>query len=107
VKRLRAERLALEIPAKLGTSRAAPKTEVIRTKKPGLSQKEQRRLAEVEAAMAALHTRIAALDALTADPMAFSTAEAPGHQALKDRGAAKVQLEMLEMEWLELEEKRG
>jgi ATP-binding cassette subfamily F protein uup len=107
VKRLRADRLALETPAKLGASRTAPKSEVIRTKKPGLTQKEQRRLAEVEAAMAALHTRIAALDALTADPMAFSTAEAPGHQALKDRGAAKVQLEMLEMEWLELEEKRG
>lgn len=57
--------------------------------------------------MASLHTRIESLDAVLADPTAFLTAEAPGHQALKDRDAAKATLERLEMEWLELEEKRG
>ncbi|MBS1766441.1 MAG: ABC-F family ATP-binding cassette domain-containing protein [Acidobacteria bacterium] len=78
-----------------------------KSKKPGLSQKEQRRLSEVESAMAALHTRIGTLDALLADPSAFLTTDAPGHQALKDRDAAKAELDGLEMEWLELEEKRA
>lgn len=105
VKRLRTERLTLEAPAKAETPKPTNRTET-RTKKPGLSQKEQRRVAELEAAMAALHTRIEELDALTSDPMAFASAEAPGHQALKDRNIAKAQLEELEMEWLELEEKR-
>lgn len=57
--------------------------------------------------MAGLHTRIESLDAILADPAAFLTADAPGHQALKDRDAAKGELETLEMEWLELEEKRN
>ncbi|MDP2876167.1 MAG: ATP-binding cassette domain-containing protein, partial [Holophaga sp.] len=107
VKTLRAERSAEEAPAKVEALRNTPRTESPKPKKPGLSQKEHRRLAEVEAAMAALHTRITDLDALTADPMAFATADAPGHQALKDRGTAKAQLDELEMEWLELEEKQA
>ncbi|HZU53376.1 MAG TPA: ABC-F family ATP-binding cassette domain-containing protein [Holophagaceae bacterium] len=89
-------------PAAEAKSSAQPKA-----KKAGLSQKEQRRLAEVETAMAALHARIEALDAALADPAAFLNADAPGHQALKDRDAAKTQLDTLELEWLELEEKRG
>jgi len=105
VKSLRAERLALEAPTKMETPKAAARTEANRAKKPGLSQKEQRRVAEMEAAMAALHARIEELDTLTADPKAFASADAPGHQALKDRDTAKAQLEELEMEWLELEEK--
>ena len=75
--------------------------------KSGLSQKEERRLAELEAAMDLLHGRIASLEAAMADPGAFITAEAPGHQALRDRDAAKAELDGLEMEWLTLEEKRG
>jgi ATP-binding cassette subfamily F protein uup len=89
-------------PAAEAKSSAQPKA-----RKAGLSQKEQRRLAEVETAMAALHARIEALDAALADPAAFLNADAPGHQALKDRDAAKTQLDTLELEWLELEEKRG
>ncbi len=46
------------------------------------------------------------LDAILGGPAAFITADAPGHQALKDRDAAKAELEALELEWLELEEKR-
>ena len=34
-------------------------------------------------------------------------ADAPGHQALKDRDAVKAELDKLEMEWLELEEKKA
>ncbi len=88
-------------PATESKSGASPKS-----KKPGLTQKEQRRLAEVETAMTSLHTRIERLDAVLADPAAFLNADAPGHQALKDRDAAKAELDTLETEWLELEEKR-
>ncbi len=106
VKSLRTERLSLEAAAKAPAAKTAPRSETSRAKKPGLSQKEQRRFEEVEAAMGALQARIAALDELTADPKAFATADAPGHQALKDRDTAKAELDGLELEWLELEEKR-
>jgi ATP-binding cassette subfamily F protein uup len=74
--------------------------------KAGLTQKEERRLAEIDAAMAELHARILALESALGDPGAFITADAPGHQALRDRDAAKAALEELELEWLALEEKR-
>lgn len=106
VKSLRTERLSLEAAAKAPATKTAPRSESSRAKKPGLSQKEQRRFEDVEAAMGALQARIATLDELTAAPSAFATAEAPGHQALKDRDAAKAALDELELEWLELEEKR-
>jgi len=106
VKSLRTERLSLEAAAKAPAAKAAPRSESSRAKKPGLSQKEQRRFEEVEAAMGALQARIAELDELTAAPSAFATAEAPGHKALKDRDIAKAALDELELEWLELEEKR-
>jgi ATP-binding cassette subfamily F protein uup len=108
VRRLRAER-ALEAAAAVKEARSAPAKPAARSegrKKAGLSQKEERRLAELEAAMDLLHGRLAALDATLGDPAAFITADAPGHQALKDREAAKAELEALEMEWLSLEEKR-
>jgi ATP-binding cassette subfamily F protein uup len=76
-------------------------------RKAGLSQKEERRLAELEAAMDQAHARVRDLDALLADPGAFISAEAPGHQALRDRSEAQATLEALEVEWLELEEKRS
>ena len=106
VRRLRAER-AQEArdaqPAKAQPARAAARPE---RRKAGLSQKEERRLAELEALMDALHARIGTLDAILGGPAAFTTADAPGHQALKERDAAKAELEALELEWLELEEKR-
>ncbi len=80
-------------PAAEAKSSAQPKA-----KKAGLSQKEQRRLLEVETAMAALHGRVEALDAALADPAAFLSADAPGHQAIKDRDAAKADLDALELE---------
>jgi ATP-binding cassette subfamily F protein uup len=104
VRRLRAERASAAPKAE--APKAAPKVEATKAKKPGLSQKEQRRLVEVEQALTALHDRLAALDAVLAEPGAFLTADAPGHQALKDRDAAKAELDALEMEWLELEEKK-
>ncbi|MBK8725089.1 MAG: ABC-F family ATP-binding cassette domain-containing protein [Holophagaceae bacterium] len=102
-----AERSAERAVDRDESAKAPPKAETTRAKKPGLSQKEQRRLGEVEAAMDALHARLETLDAVLAEPSAFLTAEAPGHQALKDRDAAKAELEVLELEWMDLEEKRG
>jgi hypothetical protein len=46
------------------------------------------------------------LDAVLADPSAFLRPDSPGNQALKDRDAAQAALDIMEMEWLELEEKR-
>ncbi|HTL97437.1 MAG TPA: ABC-F family ATP-binding cassette domain-containing protein [Holophagaceae bacterium] len=109
VKDLRATRAAeAALAPGSGLQASGPKSSApAKAKKLGLSQKEQRRLAEVETAMAALHARVEAFDATLADPAAFLTAEAPGHQALKDRDAAKAELDALEMEWLELEEKKA
>jgi len=107
VRRLRAEReqaavaAAREAPRTKAATRSEPK------KKAGLSQKEERRLAELEAAMDGLHTRIRDLEAGLGDPAAFITADGPGHQALRDRDAARAELEELELEWLALEEKRA
>ena len=107
VRRLRAER-AQEAPRAEAPAKAArAETREAGKRKAGLSQKEERRLAEVDAAMAALHARIQELETAMADPGAFITAEAPGHRALRDRDEAKARLEELELEWMELEEKRG
>ena len=107
VRSLRAERAQeLVEAAKAAVPKGAAGRAEPKARKAGLSQKEERQLAELEAAMAALHARIEALDLALGDPAAFITAEAPGHQALKDRDSAKAGLEELEMSWLELEEKR-
>ena len=107
VRRLRAERAqeAAELVKAVAPKGSGPAREA-KARKAGLSQKEERRVAELEGAMAAVQARIAGLDEALGDPGAFITGEAPGHQALKDREAAKGELEELEMEWLELEEKR-
>jgi len=110
VRRLRAERAQEAQDSAREAARTAPARAAARSegrRKPGLSQKEERRLAELEAAMELAHGRIHALEALLGDPAAFMSAEAPGHQALRDRDAAKAALEALELEWLELEEKRS
>ena len=106
VRSLREARAAAQVPSKAELPRAAQRIEGAKARKPGLSQKEQRRLDEVEQALAALHTRTTELDALLADPAAFLRPDSPGHLALKDRDTAQADLEGLEMEWLELEEKR-
>jgi len=110
VRRMRAERAqeaaaaAREAGVRAPAGKPAARAEA--RKKPGLSQKEERRLAELETAMELQHARIGELEAMLGDPAAFITADAPGHQALRDRDTAKAELETLEMEWLELEEKR-
>jgi ATP-binding cassette subfamily F protein uup len=106
VRSLREARAAAQLPAKTEASRQAPRLETIKARKPGLSQKEQRRLTEVEQALAVLHRQTMELDAVLADPSAFLRPDSPGHQALKDRESTQAALEAMEMEWLALEEKR-
>ena len=106
VKSLREERAAAQVAARVEPTKAAARIDVAKQRKPGLSQKEQRRLTEVEQLLASLHGQITALDAILADPSAFLRPESPGHQALKDREAQQAELERVEHEWLELEEKR-
>jgi ATP-binding cassette subfamily F protein uup len=108
VKRLRAERAAESVQLqKKEAPKAAGRPEGPRPRKAGLSQKEERRLAELETAMAELNHDLAGLEVLLGSPDAFLSAGAPGHQALRDQEAAKTRLETLELEWLELEEKRN
>ncbi len=107
VKSLREARAAAQAPAKVEIARATARIETAKVRKPGLSQKEQRRLDEVDRALAALHAQIAALDAVLADPASFLRPESPGHEALKAREAHLAELELLEHEWLELEDKRS
>ena len=106
VRSLREERAAAQAPAKVDLARPSIRSDGARPRKPGLSQKEQRRLVEVEEGLANLHARMAAWDAVLADSTAFLRAESPGHQALRARDAVQSELEVLELEWLELEGKR-
>jgi ATP-binding cassette subfamily F protein uup len=106
VRSLRDARTAAQEPAKSEVTRGALRPVAARPRKAGLSQKEQRRLAEVDQALADRHLQISGLDVLLADSTAFLRPESPGHRALKERDAAQAELESLELEWLELEEKR-
>jgi len=106
VRRLREERRATEQVAKVATPKAAARQESAKNKKPGLSQKDQRRVTEVESALAVLNTRLAEIDLLLNAPDAFMTSDSPGHGALKEQADLKLKLEELELEWMELEEKR-
>ncbi|HEX9082166.1 MAG TPA: ABC-F family ATP-binding cassette domain-containing protein [Holophagaceae bacterium] len=106
VRALRAERASQAPPAAAAAPLARPKELPSRPRKAGLSQKEQRRLAEVETELEALHARLADLDAQLADPSAFLRADSPGHLALEARAQLTAALEVLETEWLDLEEKR-
>ena len=100
-------RAAAQAPARGETPRPAVRAEAVKPRKPGLSQKEQRRLDEIERALAEAAERIAGLDALLADPAAFLRPESPGHAALKAREGLLAELDDLELEWLDLEEKRA
>ena len=103
---LRAQREAERRPPEAPLPRTAPRPEAPKARKAGLSQKEQRRLAEVEGALEELQGRLAELEAALNAPDAFLSLESPGHAALRAQEEAKSALEALELEWLELEEKR-
>jgi ATP-binding cassette subfamily F protein uup len=106
VRRLRQARAAEQTSVKTIASRGVTRLEITKPRKAGLSQKEQRRLAEVEQTLATYQDRCMELDVILADPSAFLRPDRPGHRALKDRDTTQSDLEILELEWLELEEKR-
>jgi ABC transport system ATP-binding/permease protein len=105
VGRLRAERAAASPLARGTTGPAAPR---LREPRPvRFSQKEARRLAELEALIAQGEGKLADLEDLLADPMAFARTESPGHGALQLRKELLSTQAILEEEWLRLEEKRS
>jgi ATP-binding cassette subfamily F protein uup len=106
VRSLRQARAAEQASARTVSGRAVARPETARPRKAGLSQKEQRHLAEVEHALVALHGRMTELDGLLGDPSAFLRHDSPGHRVLKERAACQSELDLLEMEWLELEARR-
>jgi len=106
VRSLREARTAALTPAKAAQVRAESRISTPKPRRPGLSQKEQRRLGEVEHALATLHGQINGLDLVLADPSSFLRPDSPGPQAMKDRDRLQACLEPLEMEWLALEGKR-
>ena len=106
VRSLRLARSAALTPIRAEAPKPVQRSDMAKPRKPGLSQKEQRRLAEVEHALADLHRQMAGLDLVLANPTAFLRPESPGHQALKDRASALAAVEIMELEWLDLEEKR-
>jgi ABC transport system ATP-binding/permease protein len=103
VKRLREQR---QVEAAPETRRSAARAAAPRSPRSGLSQKEQRRLAEVEAELARLGAEIARLDAIQTGPEAFLRPDSPGYAAATARAAALQAQEALEAEWLALEERR-
>ena len=107
VRSLREARAAEQAQPPAALSRPASRSGSVKPRKPGLSQKELRRLAEVEQGLADLHAQLGQADAVLADPAAFLRPESPGHVALKERDSLQSELEVLELEWLELEEKRS
>ena len=107
VRSLREARAAAQAPARAEPSRPAARSEAVKPRKPGLSQKEQRRLDEVERTLAELAERLAKLDRVLADPAAFLRPESPGHTALRTRETLLSESGDLELEWLELEGKRA
>jgi ATP-binding cassette subfamily F protein uup len=106
VARLRAERAAAAPPATVGKS-LAPTQRGQSAKPLRFSQKETRRLAELEALIADGEAELAAVDDVIADPQAFARADAPGHAALKKKEGLLAAQTALEEEWMGLEEKRG
>jgi len=87
-----------------------PKSPICNVKiqrKAGLTQKEERRLIELELTMETIHRTIKELENILEGPTAFTKNDSPGYRALEDRDIAKTNLEELESEWITLEEKRS
>ena len=72
-----------------------------------MSFKDTHRLGEIEKLMVSLPAEIAKLEALMADPSLYSTNPAAFDKAMKSADKARADLEKIELEWLELEEKKA
>jgi ATP-binding cassette subfamily F protein uup len=91
-------------PARSSPKAPPPKAEPVKAAK--LSYKDQRRLLELETAVAGLPAKIAKLEADLADPGLYSRDRAAFDRISKTLDAARAELAASEEEWLLLEERR-
>jgi len=90
------------------SDRASTQNDRAATKKPTkLSFKDTHRLAEIEKLLESLPKEIAKQDAIMADPDLYSKNPAAFDKAMKAAEKARSELESIELEWLELEEKKA
>ncbi len=90
------------------SDRASTQNDRAATKKPTkLSFKDTHRLAEIEKLLESLPQEIAKQDAIMADPDLYSKNPAAFDKAMKAAEKARSELESIELEWLELEEKKA
>jgi ATP-binding cassette subfamily F protein uup len=111
VQRLRAERtqsnnISKELTVRTKTSKLLSTSPIRLQNKLGLTQKEERRLMELELEMEDSYTKIQNLEDALNSANAFIKSDSQGYQVIKDRELAKSHLEELELEWIILEEKR-
>ena len=96
-----------EAPAKQGGG-GEPRPQPPAPKKPAkLSFKDAHRLKEIEGLMETLPADIARHDATLSDPDLYARDPKAFDRAMKAAAAARAQLEAIELEWLELEEKKA
>jgi ATP-binding cassette subfamily F protein uup len=89
-------------------AQANPAPASIPARKPGkLSFKDAHRLKELEALIETLPGTIAGHDATLADPDLYARDPAAFDRAMKAAERARAELEAVELEWLELEEKKA
>ena len=100
--RAAAELALIQAPVKKDKPAAAPST----AKPRKMSQKEQRELAEVEAAITSLETDIAAMEAELSNPETFVKLGAGTNDYIAKLDAKKLELEGKFSRWAELEEVR-
>ncbi|MDQ8028550.1 MAG: ABC transporter ATP-binding protein, partial [Brevundimonas sp.] len=94
--------------AKRAEANPAPASVAAAPKKPGkMSFKDVHRLKEIEGLLETLPIEIAKQDAILSDPNLYSRDPSAFDKAMKAAEKARTQLEEIELEWLELEEKKA
>ena len=102
-----ASSLWLEVLPRLSNRRASPENRQPRpTPKKKLSYKDERRLTELNDLLPKTQKEISALEARLGDPDLYAKSPAEAAKLGQELDAKRTSLEELEMEWLELEEKR-
>ncbi|MFC7378613.1 ABC-F family ATP-binding cassette domain-containing protein [Brevundimonas sp. GCM10030266] len=94
--------------ARRAEANPAPASLAATPKKPGkMSFKDVHRLKEIEGLLETLPAEIAKQDAILSDPDLYSRDPSAFDKAMKAAEKARTQLEEIELEWLELEEKKA
>jgi len=88
-------------------AKAAPVVTAAPKKATKLSYKDARRLEEIEKLLVSLPKDIEKQDAIMADPTLFTRNPTAFDNAMRAADKARADLESIEMEWLELEEKKA